>query len=103
MEFLNSFLPILLYTCGIVLLVILIILGIKMMGILDKTDKLLDNVDDVIENVNDKVNSFNGAFQTITKVSNGIASFSDSFMGRLGSMYSKVFKKKKKEEKDYYE
>ena len=40
MEFLNEFLPILLYIAGIVLLIVLIILGIKCIRILDHVEEI---------------------------------------------------------------
>ena len=51
MEFLNEFLPILLYVAGIVLLIVLIILGIKAI-------KILDNVEDIVEDAQDKLDEF---------------------------------------------
>ena len=51
MEFLNEFLPILLYIAGIVLLIVLIILGIKAI-------KILDNVEDIVEDAQDKLDEF---------------------------------------------
>ena len=72
-EFMNLFLPIILYIVGIILLIVLIILGIKCIGILDKVDRVVDNIEE-------KVNTFNGAISIISKFSDGISSIVDSFI-----------------------
>ena len=41
----NVFLSMLLYIAAIVLVIVFIIVGIKLIGILDKADKVIDNVD----------------------------------------------------------
>ncbi len=96
MEALNTLLPVLLYVAGIVLLIVLTIVGIKIIGILDKVDKLVDNVED-------KVNSFNSSIVVLSKAANGIASISDTIVGSITSAVSKIFRKKFSEEEDYYE
>ena len=94
MEFLNLFLPILLYTVAIVLLVLLIIISVKVIYI-------LNHVDNVIANVEKKVNSFDGAIAVLNKAVSGVASVSDSIVFGLASTVSKIFKKKKEEENIY--
>ena len=42
---LSTVLPILLYLAGLVLLIVLIIVGIKLIGLLDKFDRIADNVE----------------------------------------------------------
>jgi len=93
MEFLNQFLPILLYTAGLILLIVLIVLGIKLIGVVDKFDRIADNVEE-------KVNSFNGALAVFNKAANGIASISDSVVFGITSAISKVFGKNKKNKED---
>ena len=96
-EFMNLFLPIILYIVGIILLIVLIILGIKCIGILDKVDRVVDNIEE-------KVNTFNGAISIISKVSDGIAIIGDSVIFGITSAISKVFNKiRSKEEDEYYE
>ena len=46
MELLAEALPIILYFLGIVLLVILIVLAIKLISTVDKTNRILDNVEE---------------------------------------------------------
>ena len=101
MEFLNVFLPIVLYIVAITLLIILIILGIKLINLIDKVDRDVDSVEE-------KVNSFNGALAVMTKAADGIASISDSVINGVSLTVSKLMNtftkrsKKKKEEEDYY-
>ena len=55
MEMLNVILPVLLYVAGIVALIVLTVLGIRLIQILNKVDRVVDNVEE-------KVNSLNTAF-----------------------------------------
>jgi len=98
MDTLNFILPVLLYTFGIILLVVLIVLGIRLIFILNKVDRVVDNIED-------KVNSLNGTFSIIDKVTDSIAMFSDTIVNSIASLVFKIFKKKKKkkDEEDIYE
>ncbi|MBE6157805.1 MAG: hypothetical protein E7160_03330 [Firmicutes bacterium] len=98
MEALNTVLPVLLYTFGIILLIVLIILGIRLIQILDKVEKA---VDDTIA----KVNSFNEAIGILSKAAYGVTTVSDKVISGLIAIISKIFNKKDKEEKeeDYFE
>ena len=58
LDFLNVFLPIALYIVGIITLIIIMILGIKLIGVLDKVDRVVDNIED-------KVNSLISYFKKI--------------------------------------
>ena len=93
MEFLNEFLPILLYIAGIVLLIVLIILGIKAI-------RILDNVEDVVEDVQEKIDSFDGAITVLSKAANGFAGISNSIIVGITSAIAKIFSKKMREEED---
>ena len=44
----NVFLSMLLYIAAIVLVIVFIIVGIKLIGILDKADKVIDNLDEKV-------------------------------------------------------
>lgn len=99
MEFLDIFLPTMLYMVAIALLIVLIIVGIKLINILDKVDRLVDNIEN-------KVNSFNGALAVINKTADGIASIGDSVINGVSlgvTKLSNLFHKKKKKEEDFYE
>ncbi len=96
MIILDFWLPVLLYTFGIILLIVLIILGIRLIQILDRCDKVIDNVEE-------KVNSLNGIFSVINKTSYGLSMISDKVISGVVGMISRIFNKKKDKEEDYYE
>ena len=89
----NTFLSVLLYTAGIVLIIVFIIVGIKLIAVLDKVNRIADNVEE-------KVNSFNDAITTISKVADGFANISSSVVFGLSTVVSKLFNKKMKEEEE---
>jgi len=93
MEFLNQFLPILLYIAGLVLLIALVVLVIKLIKVVDKADRIADNVED-------KINSFNGSIELLSRAAEGVASISDSFVFGITSAISKIFGKIKKNKED---
>ena len=68
-----------------------IIVGIKLINILDKVDK-------ITEDVSNKVDSFSGAISTFSKAANGLANISNSMVFGVSSAVSKIFNKKMKEE-----
>ena len=92
---LNTFLPILLYILGIILMVILIILGIKAIQMRDKMDRIMDNIED-------KVNSLNGMFAVINKTTDSIDLISSKVVGVVTNTIGRLFRRKKKED-TYYE
>ena len=57
MEFLNEFLPIILYIAGIILLIVLIILGIKCIRILDDVQEVVDDVQEKVDEFSIKLES----------------------------------------------
>ena len=91
-------LQVLLYIIGIILLVVLTILGIRSIQVLDKADKTIDNI-------NNKVNSLTTLFNTIDKVRTGVSYVTNTFVDKATSAISKIFrsKKKKEREEDIYE
>lgn len=87
--FVGTVLPMLLYIAGIVALIILIILGIKLIMILNKVDRVVDNVED-------KVNSLNTAFTIIDKTTESIVGIGNTLVGAVNSVVSRVLNKKEK-------
>ena len=90
----NVLLPLLLYIAGFVLLIVLIIVGIKLIGVLGKLDRILDNVEG-------KVSSLDGAFNIIDKFSDGVALVGDRIVTNTVSAINKIFNKKREEYDDY--
>ncbi len=89
MEELLQVYPILLYTLGIVLLVVLIILGIKLI-------KIVDNMNIVLEDVQKKTKSLNGLFNAIDAITDTLSSVSDSIIASIMGIVGKVFHKRRK-------
>lgn len=84
---LNSLLITLLYVAGFVLLVVFIIIGIKLIGILNKVDSIVDNVED-------KVSSLDGIFHAVDKFSDNVNTISESIVSNIVGFLSKFGKKK---------
>ena len=96
MDTLLDVLPIVLYSLGIVLLVVLIILSIKLIHTVDKTNKILDDA-------YNKTKSLNGLFSAIDKVTDALSTVSDTLVSAITSGINKVFSKKKRKKKEELE
>ena len=98
MEALYEILPIIIYVLVAILLLVLIILGIKLIETVNKTNAVLDDLER-------KSKSLNGIFDTIDSVTDTVSLISDKLADGISSVIGKVlnFKKKKKkdEEEDY--
>ena len=97
MEFLQTFLPILLYILGAVLLGVLIYLVIKLLDTVDKVNVILDDVEDKSQ----QLNGFFDACENVGDTVNGV-----SF--KVANMFSKIVgtvakKKRRKIEEDDYD
>ena len=93
MEGLTLFFQLLLYLLGATLLVVLI----KLIYTVDKTNEILDDVDS-------KVKSLDGLFEVIDSTSNAIASLKDRIFDKIFGVIGKVGRKnRKKEEEEFYE
>lgn len=90
MEELLDFFPIILYLLGTVLLVVLIILGVKLIYTVNKTNEILDDA-------YNKTKSLNGLFNAIDSITDTLSSVSDSIVSNITGIIGKVFRKKKKE------
>lgn len=99
MEALYEFLPILIYVLLAALLVVLIILGVKLIDTVNKTNAVLDDIEK-------KSKSLDGIFATIDGVTDAVSVVSDKIVEGLASLVGRAFsfrKKKKKVEDDEYE
>ena len=81
-------LPILLYTLGSILLVVLIILGIKLIQTVDRANAILDDIEE-------KSKSLDGLFSMFDNISNGIAIVGDRVVDGIAGMVSSFFHKRK--------
>lgn len=92
-NFLQTFLPIIIYFLLIILLIIGIILGIRSIQTINKLDKVVDDV-------NDKVQSLNGIFNIIDFTTDKIVSITDKVVEGVSGLIGKVFKRKNKKIKE---
>lgn len=92
MEALMAFLTIALYVLGIALLVVLIILGIKLIYLVDRA-----NV--VVGDIEKKTQSLNKLFDVIDGVTDTLSYLSDTVVDAVVSGLSRIFPKRKKYKK----
>jgi len=85
----SSFLQILLYVLGAVLLVALIVLVIKLVYSVNRINSILDNVET-------KIRTFDRAFASIDRVVDSFSMISDKIVDGATSLVSKIFSHKKK-------
>ena len=88
-DFLNSFLPILIYLLLIILIIIGIVIGVKLLNFMTKAQDIIDNVDK-------KINTLNPVFDIINAASFKVNRFLDFFT----SVFTKIFLKGKEREED---
>lgn len=89
LEYLNSFLPIIIYILLVILLVLLIIICFK-------TIRTMNKVQDIVEDVDDKVQSLNGFFDIIDMATDKLSILSDKVIDTIANFIQKVFKPRKK-------
>ena len=89
MEFLQVFLPTVLYCLGIILVIVLIVLAIKAIETLTKVNTLLDDAQD-------KMNRLNGFFQMMDAISDKAAIITDTVVSSITSVITRIFKKRKR-------
>ena len=97
MEELIVFFRLMLYILGTISLGALIILIVKMINTVDKTNEILDDV-------NSKIKTLDGLFSAINATKLAISTFGDRIVEKVFNLVGKIGKKKKnKEEEEYYE
>ena len=96
MEFVDTVFPIILYILGSILLVSLIVLVLKLIYTVDKTNEILYDVER-------KVKSFDGLFNAINMTTSTISTIGDRLIEGVSGVVSKIFRRKKKKEEDIYE
>ena len=90
---LNEILPIILYILGSILLGILIVLGIKLINVMNKMEQVVDDI-------NTKVSSLNGIFSIIDATTDKLSLLSDRMVDGISLIIRKLFAKKKKKDKE---
>lgn len=94
MEFVEI-LPIIFYLLGIILICILIVVGIRLLQVLDRMDRLISNLDE-------KINSLNNIFNVVNRATTGIDLISARVANTFISVLDKIFRRKKRKD-DVYE
>ena len=90
MDFLMMVLPVILYVLGIVLVAILIIIGVKLIYTIDKTNQILDDIEN-------KSRSINGVFEIVDSVTDSLSIISDTIVDGLVGLISRIFKRRRRE------
>ncbi len=93
MEFLQALLPVILYSLGIVLVIVLIILGLKAIETLTKMNALIDDAQN-------KLNSLNGFFNIMDTVTDKVSVITDTVVSTVTSVITSIFKKRKKKKEE---
>ena len=92
MELFSEVMPIILYFLGAVLLVVLIMLVVKLIDTVEKTNFLLNNI-------TAKAQSLDGLFDAIDSVGETISSVNFRLISTVTNIFEKIFHKKKKKKK----
>ena len=88
MEFVNVFLPVLVYSLLSVLIVVLIVLGIRLLETVNRVNKLLDDVEK-------KMDSMNGLFNVMDFVTTKATVLTDTIASTIIGVVSNLVKKRK--------
>lgn len=92
MESLMEVLPVLLYSLAIILVAVFIILGIKLIHTIDKTNEILEDVEK-------KAKSLNSFFNVIDGITDTLSVLSDTVVGSITGLIGKLVPKKRKKER----
>lgn len=93
MEEMLQVFPIILYLLGSVLLVVLIILGVKLIYTVNKTNEILDDA-------YNKTKSLNGFFHAIDSITDTLSNINDSIVVNVTNVLGKLFPKRKNKKKE---
>ncbi len=93
MEFVNVFLPVLMYSLLSVLIVVLIVLGIRLLETVNRVNKLLDDVEK-------KMDSMNGLFNVMDFVTTKATVLTDTIASTIIGAVSNLVKKRKQKKED---
>ena len=92
MESLMEVLPIIIYSLGIVLIIVLIVLGIKLIHTIDKANLILEDVEK-------KSKSLNGVFNVIDGVTDTLSVLSDTLVTSITRVIGRLIPRKRKKER----
>lgn len=87
----NTFLLMLMYILGSILIVALIVLVIKLISTVNRLNGIMDEI-------TIKINKFDKAFQLVDVITDNMALISDKLVDGLSNLIRKIFNKKRKED-----
>lgn len=93
MEEILHYFPLVLYILGTILLIILIIIGIKLINTINKTNIIL-------EDAYNKTKSLNGLFNIIDSITDTLSTVSDTLVASITNIVGKVFRRGKRKKKE---
>lgn len=93
MDSLIEALPTILYILAIVLVIVFIVLGIKLIKTIDKTNEILTDVEK-------KTRSLDSVFHVIDGITDTLSVFSDTLVNTITNVIAKLIPKKKKKKKE---
>lgn len=93
MDELLRYFPLVLYILAAVLLVVLIVLGIKLINTINKTNIIL-------EDAYNKTKSLNGLFNIIDSITDTLSTVSDTLVNSITNIVGKVFRRSNKKKKE---
>ena len=96
MEFLDVLLPVLLYSLGIILIIVLIVLGLKAIETLNKVNDLLDDM-------KEKMDTLNGFFHIMDLMTSKVSVITDTVVNAVTGTIRKFTKKKNKKREEIVE
>ena len=96
MEFLHLFLPVVLYSLVIVLVIVLIVLGLKAIETLNKMNLLIDDAQA-------KLDSMNGFFNIMDMMTSKASIITDTLVSTITGIITGLTKKRKKKKEEDYE
>ena len=92
----DTIFPVILYILGSTLLVVLIILGLKLIYTVDKTNEILDDIQS-------KAKSLDGFFETLNMVSSALSNISDTLSDKFFGLIAKFTRKNKRKRRNFDE
>ena len=93
MEFLDALLPVVLYSLGIVLIIVLIVLGLKLIETVNKVNVLLDDTQE-------KLDSLNGFFNVLDTVGDKMAALTSTIVSTIINFFSGIVQKRKNKKEE---
>lgn len=103
MEFLGDIFPIILYFLGAVLLIVCIILVVRLIGTVERTNDILDDLERKSQSLNTLFDAIESIGNTLNKANSGVLGFFTNLTKKVLRARRKKKRKKIEEEMDDYE